>query len=399
MSPPLLQEASPPLLQEASPLLLQEAYPPVLHNPDPSDEQTTSATTSPGASISVAGNPDGHIDRQQLLRAVPSSCVGMPEGHQSLPKTPMRSRVDTSLTSQNTLTPLPITGQDVGFLGIDANASDNTRDERGNGMRRYETSFSTASEGLLARAKVLSTRADDGNWANDGKQPMSTTVSQVNSLPGGADAGNWADDGKKPMSTTVTQLNVPCRKKSKKHQVIDRWHQRLFHAAPKRLKQLAAAGLLPGVIPEDFKGYSTDTCEACLYGKMSKRPVPNKSRSKMRAARPRELIRCDISGPSRVATISGRYRYFITFIDDFSGRLRLYLLKGRSDAAMTLRHFAGNFQVATRGLQAMYYVIDSYVSDVSAVPTLSVIPAAGDGGNGATNALVPRQPEKQSTGT
>ena len=56
-----------------------EARPPILHNPDPSDEQTTSATTSSGASISVAGNPDGHIDRQQLSRAVPSSCVGMPE--------------------------------------------------------------------------------------------------------------------------------------------------------------------------------------------------------------------------------------------------------------------------------------------------------------------------------
>ena len=316
----------------------------------------------------------------------------MPEGHQSLPKTPMRSRGDTSLTSQNTPTPLPITGQDVGSLDIDANESDNTRDERGNGTRRYETSFSTASEGLLARAKVLSTRADDGNWANDGKQPMSTTVRQ-RSLAGGADAGNWADDGKKPMSTTVTQLNVPCRKKSKKHQVIDRWYQRLFHAAPKRLKQLAAAGLLPGVIPEDFKGYSTDTCEACLYGKMSKRPVPNKSRSKVRATRPGELIHCDIFGPSRVATISGRHRYFITFIDDFSGRLWLYLLKGRSDAAVALQRFAKDFQVATRGLRAMYYGIDSYVSDVSAVPTLSVIPAAGDGGNGATDALVPRQPE------
>jgi len=283
----------------------------------------------------------------------------------------------------------------VGSLDIDANESDNTRDERGNGTRRYETSFSIASEGLLARAKVLSTRADDGNWANDGKQPMSTTVRQVKLLPGGADDGNWANDGKQPMSTTATQLYVPCRKKSKKHQVIDRWHQRLFHAAPKRLKQLAAAGLLPGVIPEDFKGYSTDTCEACLYGKMSKRPVPNKSRSKVRATRPGELIHCDIFGPSRVATISGRHRYFITFIDDFSGRLWLYLLKGRSDAAVALQRFAKDFQVATRGLRAMYYGIGSYVSDVSAVPTLSVIPAAGDGGNGATDALVPRQPEDQ----
>ena len=355
-----------------------EARPPVLHEPDPSDEQTSSATTSPGTSISVAGNPDDHIDQQQLSRAVPLSHVGMPEGHQSLPKTRMRSRVDTSLTSQNTPTPLPITGQDVGSLDIDANESDITRDERGNGTRRYETSFSTASEGLLARADVLSTRADDGNWANDGKQPMSTTVSQVNSLPGGADAGNWADDGKKPMSTTVTQLNVPCRKKSKKHQVIDRWHQRLFHAAPKRLKQLAAAGLLPGVIPEDFKGYSTDTCEACLYGKMSKRPVPNKSRSKVRATRPGELIHCDIFGPSQVATISGRHRYFITFIDDFSGHLWLYLLKGRSDAAVALRRFAEDFQVATRGLRAMYYVIDSYVPGVQRIRTDNAGELVGD---------------------
>ena len=150
-SPPLLQEASPPLFQEACPPPLQGAYPPVLHEPDPSDEQTTSATTSPGTSISVAGNPDDHIDQQQLSRAVPLSHVGMPEGHQSLPKTPMRSRVDTSLTSQNTPTPLPITGQDVGSLDIDANESDNTRDERGNGTRRYETSFSTASEGTHAK--------------------------------------------------------------------------------------------------------------------------------------------------------------------------------------------------------------------------------------------------------
>ena len=362
----------------AAPAVQTEARPPVLHEPDPSDKQTTSATTSPGTSISVAGNPDDHIDQQQLSRAVPLSSVGMPEGHQSLPKTPMRSRGDTSLTSQNTPTPLPITGQDVGSLDIDANESDNTRDERGNGTRRYETSFSTASEGLLARAKVLSTGADDGNWANDGKKPMSTTVRQVKLLPGGADDGNWANDGKQPMSTTVTQLYVPCRKKSKKHQVIDRWHQRLFHAAPKRLKQLAAAGLLPGVIPEDFKGYSTDTCEACLYGKMSKRPVPNKSRSKVRATRPGELIHCDIFGPSRVATISGRHRYFITFIDDFSGRLWLYLLKGRSDAAIALRRFAEDFQVATRGLRAMYYVIGSYVPGVQRIRTDNAGELVGD---------------------
>ena len=362
----------------AAPAVQTEARPPVLHEPDPSDKQTTSATTSPGTSISVAGNPDDHIDQQQLSRAVPLSSVGMPEGHQSLPKTPMRSRGDTSLTSQNTPTPLPITGQDVGSLDIDANESDNTRDERGNGTRRYETSFSTASEGLLARAKVLPTGADDGNWANDGKKPMSTTVRQVKLLPGGADDGNWANDGKQPMSTTVTQLYVPCRKKSKKHQVIDRWHQRLFHAAPKRLKQLAAAGLLPGVIPEDFKGYSTDTCEACLYGKMSKRPVPNKSRSKVRATRPGELIHCDIFGPSQVATISGRHRYFITFIDDFSGRLWLYLLKGRSDAAIALRRFAEDFQVATRGLRAMYYVIDSYVPGVQRIRTDNAGELVGD---------------------
>jgi hypothetical protein len=111
---------------------------------------------------------------------------------------------------------------------------------------------------------------------------------------------------------------------------------------------------------------------------MSKRPVPNKSRSKVRATRPGELIHCDIFGPSQVATISGRHRYFITFIDDFSGRLWLYLLKGRSDAAIALRRFAEDFQVATRGLRAMYYVIDSYVPGVQRIRTDNAGELVGD---------------------
>lgn len=56
-------------------------------------------------------------------------------------------------------------------------------------------------------------------------------------------------------------------------------------------------------------------CEVCIEGKMTRSPFPVRTE---RSSESLEIIHSDVWGPARVISNSGA-RYFITFIDDFSG--------------------------------------------------------------------------------
>ena len=65
-------------------------------------------------------------------------------------------------------------------------------------------------------------------------------------------------------------------------------------------------------------------CEPCVFGKHHRAPFPKKSDRK--TTRPLELIHTDVCGKVSTASFSGCY-YFLTFIDDFSNYVWLYVLK------------------------------------------------------------------------
>ena len=101
------------------------------------------------------------------------------------------------------------------------------------------------------------------------------------------------------------------------------WHYRLGHINEKRVKKLQQANLL-GSLGSGAIG----TCESCLTGKMTKSPFKKKGE---RASSLLELIHSDVCGPMSKSARDG-YRYFITFIDDYSRYGYVYLMKHKSES-------------------------------------------------------------------
>ena len=69
------------------------------------------------------------------------------------------------------------------------------------------------------------------------------------------------------------------------------------------------------------------TCFACQLAKAHRLPFDNNDQ---RAGHVLDLIYCDIWGPSPVDSVAS-YRYYVTFMDDFSRFTWLYPLKSKSD--------------------------------------------------------------------
>ena len=68
-------------------------------------------------------------------------------------------------------------------------------------------------------------------------------------------------------------------------------------------------------------------CESCQLGKHTRSSYP--SRQQKQSDVPLELGHSDVWGPCRVASICG-FRYFVSFIDDFSRMTWVYLIKDRT---------------------------------------------------------------------
>ena len=108
------------------------------------------------------------------------------------------------------------------------------------------------------------------------------------------------------------------------------WHCRLVHIGVKRMKKLHADGILESLDYESF-----DACEPCLLGKMTKTPF---SGTMERATDLLEIIHTDVCDPMSVDA-RGKYRYFLTFIDDLSRYGYIYLMKHKSEIVERFKEF------------------------------------------------------------
>src|SRR4051812_30983037 len=108
------------------------------------------------------------------------------------------------------------------------------------------------------------------------------------------------------------------------------WHYWLGHISWKRMKKLHDDGLLTLFDLESF-----ETCESCLFGKMTKTPF---AKSCERASDLLGLVHSDVCGP--MSTIArGGYEYFITFTDDLSRYGYIYLMKHKSESFEKFKEF------------------------------------------------------------
>nr|KYP61936.1 Retrovirus-related Pol polyprotein from transposon TNT 1-94 [Cajanus cajan] len=111
------------------------------------------------------------------------------------------------------------------------------------------------------------------------------------------------------------------------------WHRRLGHISIDRIKRLVNDGVLSTLDFADF-----ETCVDCIKGKQT-----NKSKKgAKRSSNILEIIHTDICCPDMDANSP---RYFITFIDDYSRYMYLYLLRSKDEALDAFKVFKAEVEL------------------------------------------------------
>src|SRR5438034_8802325 len=86
-----------------------------------------------------------------------------------------------------------------------------------------------------------------------------------------------------------------------------------------------------------------DTCETCLKGKQ---PRTSSCRQPHTTTERLELVHSDVCGPITPTSIGGA-RYFVTFIDDYTRYLWLYLIKEKFQAFSCFQGFRQAMELAS----------------------------------------------------
>ena len=103
-------------------------------------------------------------------------------------------------------------------------------------------------------------------------------------------------------------------------------HAQFGHPSLAKLQQLVLS----------LSKLSSLLCESCQLGKHSRSSFP--CSVSQRDLSSFALVHSDISGPSRVKSTLG-FQYFVTFIDDYSRCIWLYLMKNRSELFSIFQSF------------------------------------------------------------
>ena len=94
-------------------------------------------------------------------------------------------------------------------------------------------------------------------------------------------------------------------------------HDRLGHPHLSKLKR----------ITPEFSKLQVLEWDSCQLGKHIWSSFPKRTKSRCNSVF--SIIHSNISGPSQVSSFG--YRYFLTFIDEYSSCYRVYLMKDRSE--------------------------------------------------------------------
>ncbi|KAA0058181.1 gag/pol protein [Cucumis melo var. makuwa] len=117
---------------------------------------------------------------------------------------------------------------------------------------------------------------------------------------------------------------------------ISSWRQ-LEAGEMTMIERLVKNGLLSGL-----EENSLPICESCLEGKMTKRPFTGKGH---RAKEPLELVHSDLCDPMNVKARGG-FEYFITFTDDYSRYVYVYLMQHKSEALEKFKEYKAEVENA-----------------------------------------------------
>ncbi|KAH9778649.1 hypothetical protein KPL71_007414 [Citrus sinensis] len=117
------------------------------------------------------------------------------------------------------------------------------------------------------------------------------------------------------------------------------WHRRLGHASMDLISKIVKNDLVKGLTKINFQ--KDRTCEACQFGKQIKTSF--KSKNHVSTSKPLILLHIDLFGPSRYASLSGKFYAFI-IVDDYSRYTWVLFLANKDDAIDAFRIFCKKVQ-------------------------------------------------------
>jgi transposase InsO family protein len=129
-------------------------------------------------------------------------------------------------------------------------------------------------------------------------------------------------------ATVATGLGARIKKKG----TLTELHKLMGH----RNNAILRAMVKQGNIKWTFTDESDDPCQSCIEAKAKIRSIPKLGKRKTTTVG--ELIHTDLCGPMRVKSIGGK-KYFVTFIDDYSRFLMVYLLALKSEVIDALQMY------------------------------------------------------------
>ncbi|KAH9780749.1 Integrase catalytic domain-containing protein [Citrus sinensis] len=117
------------------------------------------------------------------------------------------------------------------------------------------------------------------------------------------------------------------------------WHRRLGHASMDLISKIMKNDLVKGLPKISFQ--KDRICEAYQFGKQIKTSF--KSKNHVSTSKPLQLLYIDLFGPSRYASLSGKYYAFV-IVDDYSRYTWVLFLANKDDAIDVFRIFYKNVQ-------------------------------------------------------
>ncbi|KAJ0962959.1 hypothetical protein J5N97_028081 [Dioscorea zingiberensis] len=114
----------------------------------------------------------------------------------------------------------------------------------------------------------------------------------------------------------------------------DQWHRRLGHPSHSVVQTVLHSHKLPFSVDK-----TVHVCDACQQAKSHQLPY---STSTHMSSSPLELVFSDVWGPASHSV--GGYKYYVSFIDDFSKFTWLYLLNSKSDVERVFFQFQNHVE-------------------------------------------------------
>ncbi|GAU34373.1 hypothetical protein TSUD_217130 [Trifolium subterraneum] len=135
------------------------------------------------------------------------------------------------------------------------------------------------------------------------------------------------------FNSMINSTEVACMKTVTENQQSWLWHLRFGHLNFRYLNQLVSKEMVTGLpkldVPEKI-------CDGCLVGKQARNVFTKEL--PMRSSSVLEVVHSDVCGPFDEKSL-GANRYFITFVDEFSRKMWIYLIQTKDGAFAVFKKF------------------------------------------------------------